>query len=128
MSAMIVPTVMIDSMLEFLYRSNPMMLGNLGSADVYGSMLANRNLESWNHRYRKNETLDEPYRYKQPKIPLTAVECLKCIAFYEYQSFEDEFAENQFQNERQFLEIIKTVAINALPGYSEAPWGFGFDE
>jgi hypothetical protein len=69
-----------------------------------------------------------PYRYRQARpdiIPGRAVIVLASVACYEYQACEH--PEWETSNARAFCEALRHTAIEHLPGYSDAPWGWTRD-
>lgn len=102
------------------------------NADEVGAMLVATNLASIHARYP--DTLDDPdatpgpiarywdeaYRWTDPRVRPTAVEALKAIACFEYQSCEHDGWHTG--EARQFCEALRHAVIAHLPGFSEAPW------
>lgn len=100
------------------------------NTDEIGEMLVLENVKSVSHRYQDNEDLPgqiEPYYNEYYKFsPLikrpTAVEGLKLIACYEYQSCEH--SEWETSEAKRFCEALRDHLINSLPGYNDAPWEY----
>jgi hypothetical protein len=103
--------------------------------DEVGRMLLLECLKSVGHRY-PDDRLDElprdgppywtggvdAYRYAPQPCRLTAVEGLKAVACYEYQSCEhDAWPESRAYT---FCRSLRGALIHALPGMDEAPWGW----
>ena len=97
-----------------------------------GEMLVKENLSSIHARYP--DTLEnpegtpgpieqywlQPYTFKHPAHAYTAVEILKAIDCYEYQSCEhDEWATS---TAAKFCNELRGKLIGFLPGYDAAPW------
>lgn len=63
----------------------------------------------------------DDYQYRHSSYyPTQAVTILKAISCFEYQSCEyDDFDESPIA---AFCESLRRAAINALPGYDDAPW------
>lgn len=102
-------------------------------ANMLGQALIEENLKSIHARYP--DTVEDPENtpgpiaqychesYKHPHVTtrLTAVEALKAIICYEYQSCEhDEWNESAV---KEFCDRLKHKLIGVLPGYEAAPWG-----
>jgi hypothetical protein len=106
--------------------------GKKGPTD-WGRLLWLENLRSVQHRYpRENSTelpgpcptpfpdaYDFAGNYHMPILP--AVNVLKAIACYEYQSCEHPGWEDS--EAHRFCQALKNAAITWLPGYDSAPWG-----
>lgn len=106
----------------------------LEDADALGQMLWGTNALSVRTRYPDlYEGGDYPgpigfsveddvyeYRYTSPRPRPTAVEGLKLIACFEYQSCE--FDEWKNHAAHYFCETLKDALVTRLPGYEDAPW------
>lgn len=101
------------------------------TADETGRMLWNENLASVAYRYGDdNEPLPGPidfavtdadeYVWPFSAPQLTAVQGLKALACYEYQSCEHPGWHDSAA--RQFCETLRHRLITALPGYEDAAW------
>lgn len=60
------------------------------------------------------------YHYTRPRPRPTAVEGLKLVSCYEYQTCE--FATWEEHAAYAFCDALRRSLVNALPGYSVAPW------
>jgi hypothetical protein len=60
------------------------------------------------------------YAFTRPSRRLTAVEALKAIDCYEYQSCEH--PEWKASAEREFCLALRSSLVGSLPGYNEAAW------
>lgn len=109
------------------------------TADAVGQMLTDECVRSVSHRYPDTNDLPgtfvltdagefgdwfEPYRYPpmQPGNRPTAVEVLKLISCYEYQSCEHPGWNSS--EAKRFCDALRDWAINDLPGYDEADWEY----
>ena len=83
-------------------------------------MLIDENAASVNYRYDENELF--VYRYQRPRhTTWSAVELLKTVDCYEYQSCEHPgWAQSQAH---AFCESLRARLIGTLPGYDDASWG-----
>ena len=131
MSAFIVDTSHIDAMIrvalnvsqrEFHFASvGPYGVLTHETADDIGQMLMNENTASVNFRYSEDD-LAEPYTYAPfGKMP-TAIEGVKLVQCYEYQSCEH--ADWETSKAKRFCEVLISYLISNLPGYDDAPWGW----
>ena len=106
-----------------------------GNADVIGGKLWAENYASVNDRYadEAEEPLPGPedfegtdtLTYVFERIPgkLDPVVVLKAVRCYEYQSCEhDGWGASEA---KLIVESLTSACVDALPGYNEAPWGFG---
>lgn len=86
-----------------------------------GQALKNKNYESYNTRYRENHEY-EPYElievYGDKNRTLQA---LALLDYYDYQTCEAEGYDKS--HEAAFINRVRKVLINALPGFSECSWG-----
>lgn len=102
------------------------------TADQVGQMLLDENVKSVSYRYQGDTLAELPGRLDQEwlipftcnrssfaKIP-TAVECLKLISCYEYQSCEHPDWEES--EAHAFCHALQKRAIITLPGYEDAPY------
>lgn len=94
------------------------------SADGIGRMLWHENAASIEARYGPDAgqfDLAATYRYTTPvgRIP-SAVEALKLISCYEYQSCEHPGWTGS--RAHAFCQSLTGVLIGCLPGYDAAPW------
>jgi hypothetical protein len=101
------------------------------TAEATGAMLVAANVASVQHRYSEpGDDLPGPVvkywtrPYVAPvifrrQLP-TAVEALKLIACYEYQSCEPPTWDGS--EAQRFCDALRHALIGALPGYAEAPW------
>jgi hypothetical protein len=65
----------------------------------------------------------DDYRYVRPRVQPTAVEALKLVDCFEYQSCE---FHGWFEHPaRYFCDALRSMLIYALPGYQEAAWEYG---
>ena len=84
-------------------------------------MLAAANYASVNFRYDEKEPMDAISRFRPPRKPLTAVQVLKAISCYEYQSCEP--PDWKQSEAHAFCKALEAATIQHLPGYEEAEWG-----
>lgn len=102
------------------------------TANQVGQMLLDENVKSVSYRYddsgitdlpgRLNAEWLIPFKYKSSPFAKTpkAVECLKLISCYEYQSCEHpDWHESEAH---AFCQALRHAAIESLPGYDDAPW------
>lgn len=91
-----------------------------GNATDVGAMLLAANVASVNFRYNEDEP--EPlFEFEQHAAPfLTAIETLKALNCYEYQSCEP--PDWKYSEAHAFCDALRDAAIRALPGYDSAPW------
>jgi len=101
--------------------------------DELGKLLVKENLSSIHARYPDtiadpkhtpgpcDQYWLQPYTWTRPTRRLNAVEALKALACYEYQSCEHQEWESSAA--RQFCESLRHALIGCLPGYDEAEWG-----
>jgi hypothetical protein len=99
-----------------------------------GEMFVKENLSSIHSRYPDTLTiLDDtpgprkqywlaPYVFERPSRRMTAVEALKAISCYEYQSCEHE--EWERSEAHRFCETLRDSLITKLPGYEKAAWTY----
>lgn len=103
----------------------------LEDAGRLGQMLATENLRSIHARYPDTIDNDEnvpgpcepywqSYAFKSHSRRPSAVEALKLLDCYEYQSCES--AEWHTSEAKQFCDTLRDHLISRLPGYDEAPW------
>lgn len=99
-------------------------------ADEVGQMLWDANVRSVSYRYphdsleslpgRVDSPWLKPYSYDFQAPVVTAVEVLKAIACFDYQSCEH--PDWEASEAYSFCEGLRHHAINSLPGYDAAPW------
>jgi hypothetical protein len=87
-----------------------------------GLMLWVENHKSVNSRYSETR-MPEGYKFTRFPGKIDPIVVLKQIACYEYQSCEHDTWKTS--EAFKFCQALTTEMINALPGYSEAPWGIG---
>ena len=135
MSAYLVSKATIDAIVFLRQRAadrgalTSSVRGSFGtlSPDELGRALWRENMLSLRARYAKrmgeqvNEALLASYSYSPPGRLTTAVEFLKIIACYEYQSCEHDGWETS--DARALCRCLAEHAITQLPGYDDAPWG-----
>ncbi len=94
------------------------------TANEIGRMLIRENHLSVCHRYDESPKIDTggPFEFERARHT-DAVQVLKAISCYEYQSCEH--PEWKKSEAYRFCETLRDVAINALPGYEEADWEIG---
>lgn len=105
------------------------------TANAVGKMLWAENIASVRHRYPDvSATLEDapgpvgltPFEVNGYTFPvfsarkLSAVETLKAVACYEYQSCEH--PEWETSEAKAFCEALTSQAIHSLPGYDDAAW------
>jgi hypothetical protein len=88
-------------------------------ASRIGAMLWAENVNSVNHRYTEDEW-EDVYEYRRYTGTLPAVQVLKAIDCYVYQSCEHDGWETS--EAKQFCESLRHAYIGLLPGYSDAEW------
>lgn len=100
------------------------------TADRIGQMLIDENVESVGCRYEGSDLVNLPgpntaewlipfkFVYTMERLP--AIETLKIIACYEYQSCEHDGWKDS--EAKCFCNALIKNAIQRLPGYEEAPW------
>jgi hypothetical protein len=106
---------------------------NLSTADAVGAMLVAENLASIHHRYPdtcEGGVVPGPhdaywtraYLFAQARPVPTAVEALKLIDCYAYQSCEHPGwpASEAYS----FCDALRHALVGVLDGYSAAPWGW----
>lgn len=95
------------------------------TADRVGQMLWAENHRSIQFRYAEYPAVEvgEPYVYDDQRFLWTHIDpvaVLKAIDCYEYQSCEHpQWRESEAW---AFCQVLRSVAIDALPGYEEAAW------
>lgn len=136
MSAFVVGTDHIDYLVHAAqtygrqtFRFNGQIV-NSSTADEVGAMLLAENIMSVRHRYPDCEYDQLPgtvptqhaigYRYRFPRVRLNAVQVLKALNCYEYQSCEHPGWNDSAA--KRFCEVLTSYAIGELPGYDEAKW------
>lgn len=88
-------------------------------------MLETENHRSYVHRYMHRNDNPPPPVVRAPRLMrrelIDPVWVLKSIACYEYQACETpDWPESQAY---EWCQALRLLAINALPGYDDAPWG-----
>ncbi|MCW1959065.1 MAG: hypothetical protein KIH64_011090 [Mycobacterium sp.] len=132
MSAFILPAEHIHVLLWGALRAghgrvcwhygNPTRMGELTdtTASTVGQMLLDANVASVNYLYNATDTA-EAYRYQRPvHTDWSAVELLKALACYEYQSCEAPDWEGS--SAQRLCRVIERELIVTLRGWQEAPW------
>ncbi len=140
MSAFIVSKAHITAMLRAAIQYCPDMYwkgGRLAGSnlDLVGQMLLDQCVASVRYRYSDSAPDDlpgptnlewqTPYiweaRWSHPwtRVP-EAIEALKLVRCYEYQSCEN--PEWEASEAKDFCETLRIQLISALPGYEEAAW------
>ena len=89
------------------------------NANQVGAMLAAENQRSVNERYELDE-LESLYTFTPYRKAITAVQVLKALSCYEYQSCEHDAWETS--EAKRFCEALRHRAISMLPGYETAEW------
>lgn len=96
------------------------------TADEVGQMLWDENRISYAHRYGEQAEF-MPYRYERLGGPLaappSAVQTLKAIDCYEYQSCEH--PSWHVGEAKRFCDALRRRMISRLDGYDEADWEIG---
>ena len=102
------------------------------NADEIGAMLWNENVKSVRYCYPDDDGDNLPgpidftpgdadaYAFERLMCPLTAIETLKVISSYEYQSCEHPAWRNVTNVARAFCERLEGAAIYGLDGYEDA--------
>lgn len=92
------------------------------TAESWGAVLVAQNRRSVDYRYDESEW-EQVYTFPRSalrRVPLSPVELLRAINGYEYQACE---TPDWYRTEaRQLLDVIRDVAVRALPGYEDGPW------
>src|SRR4051812_22662841 len=65
------------------------------------------------------------YTFERVPFPVTAVEGLKLVGCYRYQTAGDDWAGSA---PAAFCQWLQNALINRVPGYHEAPWGWKVDD
>lgn len=136
MSAFVVSVEHIDALITAAHKlarpdtpmrwaipgSNPARLRHLErfAEDAVGAILLNENQKSVNYRC-SDEDLEPFYTYSACPGTPDPVVVLKLLRCYEYQSGEHPGWDGS--EAKSFCESLRDLAISALPGYREAPWG-----
>ena len=101
-------------------------------AEAVGQMLWDECIKSVSARYPGADpqelpgVIGEDYTFHDSDVPImhrpiNPVDVLKAISCYDYQSCEHEGWEKS--EAHNFCEALHHAAVNALPGYDDAPWG-----
>lgn len=100
------------------------------SADKIGQLLISECVRSVRYRYPEDSFDDLPgpiekgyaldYRYSRPARRLTAIEGLKLLDGYEYQTCEH--PQWEASEAHAIRSYLRDMLISRLPGYSEAAW------
>jgi hypothetical protein len=90
-------------------------------ASAVGQMLWDENRKSVAYRYGYMPLFPQ-YEYLEPKRKPTAVETLKLIACYDYQTCEHPGWKGS--QAWWLMKNLRNDLIDDLPGYSEAPWNW----
>lgn len=120
-----VASLVSDGVLEVHHNR----LSGITDSDKIAEVLRNQNIRSLQARYPDDyETMldDQPYtftRVESSKITPAAV--LKSCACLEYQSCESSDYRETYAY--RILDTIRDLAINSIPGYEDAPWGWERD-
>lgn len=116
-----VPALKSDGILEeFTTSLNP-----ISDADKIGAVLRAQNIRSIQARYPEgwDDMLDDGYAYRRVESRhITPAAVLKSCACVRYQSCETADYSDTFA--AHVLDTIEKLAVNALPGYDDAPWGW----
>lgn len=96
-------------------------------ADFLGRVLWVTNLDAVEARYSEKDQAQRDllwgYTFDKSKArPLSAVELIKALDYYTYQT--DTVVNWRDLRACAFVERMNDYAIQNLPGYEEAPWGF----
>lgn len=120
-------------------KKNELIIVTEKNATAIGQMLWDENIKSVAHRYNYNSDdfyndgsrkrplpgpIDEDYVFRYKLIhglTYIPVEVLKAIDCYNYQSCEH----NTYRKSDayHFMDSLRSLAIDNLPGYDEANWG-----
>lgn len=87
--------------------------------DAAGQILWAENVRSVNARYQEDTEI-EPYTYQRPGRRLSAVEALKALDCYEYQSCEHPGWPSS--SAHALCQALRKRLIATLPGYDAAAW------
>jgi hypothetical protein len=104
------------------YDGNSYPINGITGTDLIGSILLAQNVRSVNCRYKQSEAIPEYHYTHVPFSDIDPVAVLKSIACLQYQSCETDDYEGSFAAD--ILRRLEAAAINALPGYDAAPWGW----
>ena len=135
MSAFIVTKAHISAMLQaalahcpYMYWKNQGLAGS--DLDQVGQMLLDQCVASVRYRYEDSPPEDlpgptnlewtTPYNWDPMGRVPSALEALKLVSCYEYQSCEN--PEWEKSEAKEFCETLRIQLISALPGYEEAAW------
>ena len=104
------------------HYGNPTRMGELTAENTtaVGQMLLEANVASVNYLYNAAGAA-EPYHYRTPvHTDWNAVELLKALACYEYQSCES--PDWEASSAQRLCRVIERELIVSLRGWTEAPW------
>jgi hypothetical protein len=90
------------------------------SADAIGLALTRECETSVNYRYKSDSELTSKFFASLRFYPFTAVEALKIVRCYAYQSCEHPAWETSAA--KQFCDGLTATLISSLPGYDVATW------
>lgn len=94
------------------------------TADFVGVMLLGENVKSVNFRYDNRHADENPeptdYHFTHTTKLITALQVLKAIRCYEYQSCEH--PKWEASEAQSFCQVLRLSAIAELPDYDKAEW------
>jgi len=127
MSAFILPASHINALVAYATGKGG-FLTQFDEQTAAGAMLMRENIASVAYRYQDSADLPGPistpdpeaYTFSRPARALSAVEAIKAANCYEYQSCEHPGWETS--QAKRWIDKLRNVAINNLPGYADAAW------
>ncbi len=96
---------------------------SLMSTEEIGQYLVDENRRSVNKRYRAN-AVPSVFTFIQPVGLAPAIQILKAISCYDYQSCENE--DYTLSRAWRICNIISKTALKNIQGYNEAKWSLGW--
>lgn len=87
--------------------------------EFLGQILVDENFKSVNTRYKESEPSFQ-FKYSKTVKSFSLIEMLKGLDCYIYQSSQTESWINSYAY--KIVEKIRSIIIEALPGYAEAEW------
>lgn len=92
-----------------------------GSEQKMAELLLAENIKSVCYRYKDEDSVPPPIKYRHRAVPLKPIEVIKACHCLDYQSCEH--PEWKASMACALVKAILDVAICKLPGYNEAAWG-----
>jgi hypothetical protein len=119
MSAWMVSDNHINALINFELRSK---FSSIRDPQAIGQLLVDQNVRSLVARYGKVDGQRAAHTFKFTDTPpLAPVIILKQCDCYDYQAGETK--DYQRTKAAKVIARIRSAAIDALPGYDDAPWG-----